>query len=79
MAKTPIFAALPLILLLTMTAAAQAAPQTDSRAYGYFGVTSSGTAQARHHAQRSARPIMPHLPAHSRDDVQDPLAYMHFE
>jgi len=77
MAKTPIFAALPLILLLTMTAAAQAAAQTDSRAYGHFGVSSS--AQSRHHAQRSTRPIMPHLPAHSRDDVEDPLAYMHFE
>jgi Skp family chaperone for outer membrane proteins len=75
MAKKPIFAALPLILLFTMATAAQAA-QTDSRAYGYFGVT---TAQARHHAQRSARPIMPHVPAHSRDDVQDPLADIHLE
>jgi hypothetical protein len=76
MAKTPIFAAVPLVLFLIMTAAAQAAPQ---RAYGYFGMTSSGTSQARHHAQRSTRQIIPHVPAHSRDDVQDPLADIHLE
>ena len=78
MAKTPIFAALSLILLLTMTAAAQAAPpQSDSHAYGYSGVISSGTAHARHHAQRSTRPVMPHVPAQPHEE--DPLAYMHFE